>query len=92
MYTDFLFAVRPTFSLQIRAKKLGDRRSPNQEIDPRTTITSLHFFDLRRFEDLFKSYIYNKMASSDQVVIAQWFARQFVTREVPVSNPGKGDN
>ena len=28
----------------------------------------------------------------DQVVIAKWLARQLATGEVPVSNPGKGDN
>ena len=32
------------------------------------------------------------LKESPQVVIAQWLAQRLAARDVPVSNPGKGDN
>ena len=36
--------------------------------------------------------MYLSKVSKNQVVMARWLARRFATREVPGSNPGKGDN
>ena len=36
--------------------------------------------------------IISQFVGTNQVVIAQWLAQRLATREVPGSNPGKGEN